>query len=173
MGAAQILPVRIGTEAAQNYSVRIGPVGPDGKPPARPSRFGHTPPVGTRGTIRARLRCSRVRGCAYAEANQQSYILRLCGADRSARDRLLDALSARGVATRRGLMAVHLEEPYRETRQIPQARRGGSLRESELADSQTFLLPVFPALSQEDQDYVVSCLGEVLEELGPMDGSRQ
>ncbi len=88
--------------------------------------------------------------------NFQSYIVRLSGADRAARDRVQDAMQRRGVATRRGLMAVHREEPYRH------ALRAGPLRHSEEADAQTLLLPLYADLSHEDQDYVVEQLREVL-----------
>ena len=108
----------------------------------------------------AELEGVAARACpANAQPNHQSYIVRLCGADRATRDRVLDALDQRGVATRRGLMATHLEEPYRK------ASRGESLEESERADAETFLLPMFAGLSEDDLDHVVDSLREVLAEV--------
>ena len=48
-----------------------------------------------------------------AEPNHQSYIVRVRGADAERRDRVIDELQRRGVATRRGLMASHLEACHR------------------------------------------------------------
>ncbi len=108
-----------------------------------------------------------VRGCpAYALPNYQSYVLRIPGIDRETRDRVLDSLHARGVATRRGLMAVHREAAYRG------ARLGGSLSVSEQLDDQTLLLPMYNDLSQDDQDFVLDRFREVLDEWVPRDGAR-
>jgi dTDP-4-amino-4,6-dideoxygalactose transaminase len=91
-----------------------------------------------------------------AEPNHQSYIVRLAGADERGRNRVLDELTRRGVASRRGLMACHLEPPYRE------ARRAGGLAHTERAAAQTLLLPVFDALTEDDQDFVLRALRESL-----------
>jgi dTDP-4-amino-4,6-dideoxygalactose transaminase len=62
----------------------------------------------------------------------------------------------RGVATRRGLMAVHREPPYRE------ARIAGSLAHTEAAADQTMILPIYAGLTDEEQRYVIEALGESL-----------
>ncbi len=95
---------------------------------------------------------------ADVEPNYQSYVVRLRGADRVFRNGVLDAMRARGVATRRGLMAVHTEPAYRG------ARTAGSLRHTEEADEQTIALPMYADLLNEDQDYVIRQLGELLTE---------
>ncbi len=95
----------------------------------------------------------------YAEPNYQSYIVRLRDADRSLRNCVLDAMHARGVATRRGLMAIHREPCYQG------ARVSGSLRHSDQADAQTMILPIYTELSEEDQAYVIQQLREVLQEV--------
>jgi len=95
----------------------------------------------------------------FAQPNFQSYIVRLCGAERSTRDALLDGMLRRGVATRRGLMAVHREASY------PDPRISGSLEHSERADSETFLLPIYPDLTDDDQHFVVTALRETLAEV--------
>ncbi len=97
----------------------------------------------------------------YAETNYQTYILCLAGATREGRDRLLDELQARGVASRRGLMACHRELPYRDH---PHA---GPLPHTEAVDDQSFLLPIYDALSEDDQDFVVDQLRAALAAMPP------
>jgi len=92
-----------------------------------------------------------------AEPNHQSYIVRIRGADAERRNRVIEELQRRGVASRRGLMASHLEACHRD------ARRSGSLLETERAAAQTLLLPIFHELSEADQDYVIACLREALD----------
>jgi len=70
----------------------------------------------------------------------------------------MENLLARGIATRRGVMASHLERVY--------VSRVGriSLPVTEEAARSTVLLPLYPTMSEEEQGYVVKAL---LEELGP------
>jgi dTDP-4-amino-4,6-dideoxygalactose transaminase len=56
-------------------------------------------------------------------------------------------------------MAVHREAPYRD------ARRVGALAATEQADAQTLVIPLYPDLSEEDQDYVIRELLAALGEL--------
>ncbi len=95
---------------------------------------------------------------AGATPNWQSYLVRLRGADREARDRLLDALARRGVATRPGLMAIHAQPCYAG------ARIAGSLRHTEEATAQTFILPMYTDLTQADQSLVIEALRAALAE---------
>jgi dTDP-4-amino-4,6-dideoxygalactose transaminase len=95
-----------------------------------------------------------------AEPNFQSYIVRLRGADAERRNRVLEELQRRGVASRRGLMASHREPCYRGT------RCAGALHETERAAAQTLLLPIFHELSEADQDYVLACFREALDAAG-------
>lgn len=92
----------------------------------------------------------------HLEPTYQSYIVRLPGSGERGRNRVLDELQQRGVGSRRGLMACHLEPFYRE------ARLSGSLAQTELAAAQTLLLPLFHGLTQEDQDYVLAALRDSL-----------
>jgi dTDP-4-amino-4,6-dideoxygalactose transaminase len=96
-----------------------------------------------------------------AEPNRQSYIARLVGADVSRRNALLQALARRGVESRRGLMACHREAPHRN------ARRAGGLPHTEAAADQTFLLPLFNGMREEQQARVVAALQDAMAELGP------
>ncbi len=95
----------------------------------------------------------------YAVPNYQSYIVRLRGADRARRQAVLDALLGRGVASRRGLMACHLEPCYRG------ARVANTLTLTEEAEAQTLILPMYFDLSDEDQDYVIRQLRAVVDEV--------
>jgi dTDP-4-amino-4,6-dideoxygalactose transaminase len=71
------------------------------------------------------------------------------------RDRLMRLLVERGISTRRGCMAIHLEPTF-------QARYGRlHLPETERAAADTLLLPLTPQMSEEDQDYVLESLEEI------------
>jgi perosamine synthetase len=95
----------------------------------------------------------------FAEPNYQSYIVRLRDFDEAARDRVLDEMHRRGVATRRGLMAVHREPCYRG------ATVAGSLTHTEAATDQTIILPIYHELTEDDQSYVVDAFREVVKEV--------
>jgi dTDP-4-amino-4,6-dideoxygalactose transaminase len=92
----------------------------------------------------------------WARSNWQSYGVRLAaGLDQRA---VMQGLLARGVATRRGVMCAHREPAY----PTGTWRSGpGGLRESEQAQDRTILLPLFPRLTEGDQDHVVAALREV------------
>ena len=89
----------------------------------------------------------------WARSNWQSYIIRLDeGLDqRQVMQRLLDE----GISTRRGVMCIHREPAYPagSWRCGPQG-----LRHSEEAQDRTVILPLYPRMSDEDQDYVVESL---------------
>jgi len=91
------------------------------------------------------------------EPNFQSYIVRIRGADAERRNRVIEQLQLRGVASRRGLMASHLEPCHQR------ARRADALRETERAAAQTLLLPIFHELTESDQDYVIDSLRAALD----------
>ena len=93
---------------------------------------------------------------AHDEPNYQSYIVRLRGFDRERRNNVLDAMQERGIATRRGLMAVHLEPAYRDLRPTQ------PLPVSEEADAQTVVLPIYAELGDDDLSYVIEQLESVL-----------
>jgi perosamine synthetase len=88
----------------------------------------------------------------YARRTWQSYAVRIEPgvADLSAAE-LMDSLLGDGVATRRGIMAIHLEQSY--------AGCAGPLPHTEAAAREYVLLPLFPGLSEEQQDYVVERVG--------------
>lgn len=84
----------------------------------------------------------------------QSYAVRLDPEVWPARDEVMERMLAEGIATRRGVMAIHLEPYYR--------RRFGDIRlpVTEEATRQTLLLPIFAAMSEDEQDTVVDVLSE-------------
>jgi dTDP-4-amino-4,6-dideoxygalactose transaminase len=68
----------------------------------------------------------------------------------------MQALLNRGVATRRGIMCAHREPAYSGF------AKAGSLLESEKAQDQCMLIPLYPQMTEEEQDYVVAQISEVL-----------
>jgi perosamine synthetase len=90
----------------------------------------------------------------YATHTYQSYCLDL---DRSVdRDDLMARLLRRGVATRRGVMASHLEKVYRD-------RVGKvSLPITEEKARSTMLIPLFATMTDDEQTYVIESLREEL-----------
>jgi len=90
----------------------------------------------------------------YATHTYQSYCLDF---DRSVdRDDLMAGLLRRGVATRRGVMASHLEKVYRD-------RVGKvSLPITEEKARSTMLIPLFATMTDDEQSYVIESLREEL-----------
>jgi len=99
------------------------------------------------------------------EYNYQSYMVRLRGVERATRNRVMDQLQRRGIATRRGLMAIHREACY------SQAARADTLEHTEQATDQTLLLPMHAELTRDDLEYVVHELRDVLT-LARLDRTR-
>jgi perosamine synthetase len=94
----------------------------------------------------------------YATHTYQSYCLRLSKECPLDREELMARLLGRGIATRRGVMASHLEKVYRD-------RVGTvSLPITEEAARTTMLIPLYAAMTEEEQTYVIDALRE---ELGP------
>jgi perosamine synthetase len=89
----------------------------------------------------------------YAEPNFQSYPLRLkAGAPLSRLD-LMNHLLTRQIATRRGIMLAHREPPY--------IGQGVSLPVSEAASEESFLVPLFPQMTEADVHRVCDALESV------------
>ncbi|MGE3075584.1 MAG: DegT/DnrJ/EryC1/StrS family aminotransferase [Dehalococcoidia bacterium] len=80
----------------------------------------------------------------------QSYMIRLPEPGR--RLTIMKELGSRGIATRRGVMAIHLEPAYR--RRFPHLR----LPETERAAQSTMMLPLFPGMTDDEQDEVADAL---------------
>ena len=86
----------------------------------------------------------------YAERTWQSYCIRLAPGSRVDQGELMTLLLRDGIATRRGVMAIHLERSY--------ASAGAELPHTEAASRETLMLPLFPGLSEADQDRVIERL---------------
>ncbi|MCC7362930.1 MAG: DegT/DnrJ/EryC1/StrS family aminotransferase [Dehalococcoidia bacterium] len=84
----------------------------------------------------------------------QSYCVRL--RDTRPRNAIMEELAAQGIATRRGVMAIHLEPWYRE--RFP----GVSLPETERATAETLLLPLYATMTDAEQDTVVHAFRQAL-----------
>jgi perosamine synthetase len=86
----------------------------------------------------------------WACTNWQSFWVRLpdwCE-QRTVMQQLLD----QGVASRRGIMCAHREAPYRRT------DRPYDLPESERAQDRNIVLPLYPQMTDDEQDYVCKTL---------------
>jgi perosamine synthetase len=88
---------------------------------------------------------------AYAERTWQSYPVRIDAEAPLGVEELMRKLLEDGVATRRGIMAIHLEASYADS--------PADLPHTEAAARDVVLLPLFPGLSDEAQDYVLERLG--------------
>jgi perosamine synthetase len=88
----------------------------------------------------------------YAARTWQSYCVRVASGAPVGRTELMRRLLADGIATRRGVMAIHEEAAYAEVG--ARARLG----HTEAASRETLMLPLFPALTEEQQDYVIDRL---------------
>jgi perosamine synthetase len=86
----------------------------------------------------------------YAIRTWQSYCVRVRRGAAVDRTELMRRLLADGIPTRRGVMAIHREQAY--------ADPGVVLEHTEAAADEVLMLPLFPDLSEEQQDYVIERL---------------
>ena len=86
----------------------------------------------------------------YADRTWQSYAIRVLPGAPVSRTELMRRLMTDGVPTRRGVMAIHEEKAYAGT--------AGDLPHTEAATRDSLMLPLFPGLSDEQQDYVIERL---------------
>jgi perosamine synthetase len=87
---------------------------------------------------------------AHVEPNWQSYQVRLRTEAPLSRNELMEALHAQGIPTRRGVMASHLEPPYRDM--------APRLVHTERAAEECLLLPIHPALDEVGVGAVLSAI---------------
>jgi perosamine synthetase len=90
----------------------------------------------------------------YAERTWQSYALRLLPGAPVGRTELMRRLLADGIPTRRGVMAIHEERAY--------AGAPAHLPNTEAATRDSFMLPLFPGMTEEQQDHVIGRLSSSL-----------
>ena len=86
----------------------------------------------------------------YSSRTWQSYCVRVSPGAAVGRTELMQLLLEEGIATRRGVMAIHREASY----------DGGhhELPHTEAASDDTLMLPLFPDLDEADQDRVIDAL---------------
>jgi perosamine synthetase len=84
----------------------------------------------------------------YARRTWQSYPIRIDAQMPVGQIELMRLLLRDGIVTRRGIMAIHLEGAYSDS-------PATGLANTEAAAHDTVLLPLFPGLTEEAQDYVV------------------
>jgi dTDP-4-amino-4,6-dideoxygalactose transaminase len=87
--------------------------------------------------------------------NFQSYMFRVNSDARVSRDRLMQQMLDRGIATRRGIMATHREAPYRH------AKWDEQLTQTNLVADTAMVLPLYHGMTEEDQDYVIESIEEI------------
>jgi perosamine synthetase len=67
------------------------------------------------------------------------------------RDALLQAMMDEGISARRGIMAAHLEPAY-------EGHPHGALPHTERLSRQSLILPLYPQMTEEQQDRVIAVL---------------
>jgi dTDP-4-amino-4,6-dideoxygalactose transaminase len=87
----------------------------------------------------------------YAVRTWQSYALRVLPGAPIDRTEMMRRLLHDGIATRRGVMAIHHEAAYPEPLRI-------ELPHTDAAAADTLMLPLFPGLEDAQQDYVIERL---------------
>jgi perosamine synthetase len=87
--------------------------------------------------------------------NFQSYMVRLQVGAPVTRDQLMQELLDRGVASRRGIMAIHRELPYHDPKWKTR------LPVTELVTDTAVVLPLFYEMAEEEQDYVIECIEQI------------
>jgi perosamine synthetase len=90
-------------------------------------------------------------GCRH---NFQSYMVKLRNAPFT-RDHLMQELLNRGVASRRGVMAIHRETPYRN------ATWESRLPVTNFVTDNSVVLPLFYDMTEDEQDYVIESLEQI------------
>jgi perosamine synthetase len=84
--------------------------------------------------------------------NYQSYMVRLLDNAPVSRDQLMQSLLDRGVASRRGIMAIHREVPYRSS------QWDARLPVTNLVTDTAMVLPLFFEMTNDEQDYVMESI---------------
>jgi dTDP-4-amino-4,6-dideoxygalactose transaminase len=93
-------------------------------------------------------------GC---RSNFQSYMVRLRDGAPVSRDRLMQELLNRGISSRRGVMAIHRELPYRNNQWEARLPVTNRVTES------TVILPLFHSMTEEEQDYVMESIEQAAD----------
>jgi perosamine synthetase len=92
----------------------------------------------------------------WARSNWQSYCVRL--PNRVDQKAVMQSLLNQGIATRRGIMCSHREPPYSSEKQRH------DLRQSELAQDNSILLPIYTQMTEDDVARVANALRRELRQ---------
>jgi perosamine synthetase len=95
---------------------------------------------------------------AWARSNWQSYCVRL--SENLNQLDIMQSMLDDGISTRRGIMCAHLEPAYGNI------KISAPLFHSEQAQNKCILLPLFPDMSKEDQQHIVSSLRQACKNQG-------
>jgi len=98
----------------------------------------------------------------YATPNFQSYAVTLADACPYSRDEIWQALLDAGVAAKRGVMTAHREACYTGT------FGKQTLPNSERASDRSLLLPLFPTMSESEQNHVAAALVQAVQAKPPI-----
>jgi len=92
----------------------------------------------------------------WARSNWQTYWITLTPACSLGQAEVMQAFQARGIHTRRGVMCAHREPAYKDfPLRFP-------LPISEMLQDRSIILPLYPGMSEADQDRVIAALQEIL-----------
>lgn len=90
----------------------------------------------------------------WVRSNWQSYCVGL--PDRCNQKKIMQDMLIQQIATRRGIMCSHLEHAYDGTN----SRQAGDLLISKQARDHSIILPLYPQMTEQEQDRVVLALGQ-------------
>ena len=94
---------------------------------------------------------------AYARSNWQSFWITLAPESPQGQVAVMQALLARGIHTRRGVMCAHREAAYQDR---PPRQ---PLPVSEALQDRSIILPLYPEMTGSDQDRVISSLWDLMK----------
>lgn len=92
----------------------------------------------------------------YATTNWQSYIIKLSKNAKISQEKFMQNLLHKGISTRRGVMACHLEPYYKKL------FKKNSLPVTEELVRDTICIPIYPQMTEKEQDYVIKSIKEEL-----------
>lgn len=84
--------------------------------------------------------------------NYQSYMVRLIDDMAQKRDAIMQELLEKNISTRRAIMAIHREQPYRSE------RWDDRLPNTDLTSDTGLILPLFHQMTDVEQDYIIESL---------------
>lgn len=87
--------------------------------------------------------------------NFQSYMVRVEPDAPISRDDLMQRMLERGISTRRGIMSIHREPPYRDE------KWNKVLRHSEAVTDQGMIFPLFHQMTEQEQTHVIESILEI------------